>query len=87
MSTLTAHPTTTSREKLAAHFAVGNIILSNYWKKFDLVLNFSPSGEGDPWYVQVVECDRDGKALPGMSPRYHCTYPDARDVIVGKVNI
>lgn len=71
---------------LANHFKVGNVIFSDYWRSYDLVLDFHPAGLGVSWSVDVVECNADGIPTHGSWKRNHCTYPDTRDKIAAHVD-
>jgi hypothetical protein len=72
--------------KLSKHFAPGNILLSHYWKEYDLVLDFHPLTRHSAWYVRVIHCDASGKPIKDARPRTHYTYPDQRDIITGTIN-
>lgn len=73
--------------QLAAHFAPGNIIFSDYWRSYDVVLEFQPTTPARSWFVRVIHCDYTGQPIKGERPRVHCTWPDKRDVITGRAEL
>lgn len=75
----------TERLQLAAHFTVGNIIFSDYWRSYDRVITFEPSTEHKGWSVTVRQCNAQGQFLDSESVRTHYTFPDKRDKIIGNV--
>jgi hypothetical protein len=69
------------RAKLEDHFAVGNIIKSDYWKTYNRVTAFDWNGGN--WSVteeRVEQKDGDWVAVEG--PRSHSTAPSKKDVVV-----
>lgn len=72
--------------ELAAHFTPGNIILSDYWKTYDLVVAFHPATSDHGWYVEVVHCTADGVRVAGERVRIHYTAPSLKDKVCGNVN-
>lgn len=71
---------------LVEHFKIGNIIKSDYWRTYDLVLDFTATGVNQGWYVTVIMCDVNGKPIDGERNRTHCTFPDKRDIVVANIN-
>jgi hypothetical protein len=70
---------------LARHFEPGNVIFSDYWHTYDLILRFHHPGANKAWLVDVQHCDRDGNLIPGERRRTHCTWPDPKDYVVANV--
>jgi hypothetical protein len=67
----------------AAHFTVGNVILSSYWRAHDLVMAYLPASEFQDWSVQVCRVKLiNGQWVHTGDIRGHCTSPDKRDSIV-----
>ncbi len=54
-------------------YTPGNIILSGYWRLFDLVLDYKEDEYGHMEYVVVCRCDKAGNRTE--RPRAHCTAP------------
>ena len=66
---------------LEQHFAVGNIILSSYWRMHDEVLGFD--WDNGSWSVRVQRVvNKNGSWKRVESPRNHCTHPDTQDRVV-----
>jgi hypothetical protein len=72
-------------EILSNHFAVGNVIFSDYRHCYDLVVAFVPSTSECGWSVTVRECDTFGNPISTKMPRTHYTYPDRRNRIVRNI--
>lgn len=69
------------RQQLEDHFAPGNVILSDYWKKHDRVVSFDWNGGN--WSVKVQSVEKKGdKWEPAGEIRTHSTRPDKRDKVV-----
>lgn len=69
------------RLQLEYHFAPGNVILSDYWKKHDRVVSFDWNGGNWSVKVQGVEL-KDGKWEPVGEIRTHSTRPDKKDKVI-----
>jgi len=73
------------RAKLEDHFAVGNIIKSDYWKTNSRVLSFDWNGGN--WSVTVEGVGkRDGEWVSTSSPRTHSTMFSAKDEVIERSN-
>jgi len=73
------------RAKLEDHFAVGNIIKSDYWKTDSRVLSFDWNGGN--WSVTVEGVGkRDGEWVSASSPRTHSTMFSAKDEVIERGN-
>jgi len=73
------------RAKLEDHFAVGNIIKSDYWKTDSRVLSFDWNGGN--WSVTVEGVGkRDGEWVSTSSPRTHSTMFSAKDEVIERGN-
>lgn len=73
------------RAKLEDHFAVGNIIKSDYWKTNSRVLSFDWNGGN--WSVTVEGVGkRDGEWVSASSPRTHSTMFSAKDEVIERSN-
>jgi len=70
----------TQFNSLEEYFAIGRVIYSSYWMKYDKVLSFNRPGINGcnycDWSVTVIECDVNGNPVNGAKPRTHCTHPD-----------
>lgn len=69
------------RVDLKKHFQPGNIIFSDYWRDYDLVIAFHPAPADGYWSVEVVRCDANGIRKAGEHVRNHCTLPGKHDRI------
>lgn len=69
-------------EVLTTFFTPGNVLWSDYWRSYDLVIAFHPTTKYNGWSVDVIGCDPKGGPLPGERLRNHCTYPDKLDRVV-----
>lgn len=70
---------------LSAHFTPGNVILSNYWREYDRVIEFIQTAPGKCWSVRVRRCNASGEFMPGEPVRMHSTHPDRRDLIIARL--
>jgi|GEM_PF-4670401 len=71
-------------ERLRAYYTPGNIVQG--YAGFDEVLEFQPATEAGGWAVKVVEVVKEGDRWvrkPGETPRWHSTWPDAREFAAG----
>lgn len=70
-----------TRAKLEDHFAVGNIIKSDYWKTHSRVTAFDWN-DGN-WSVTVEKVEnKNGEWVAVEGPRNHSTAPSSKDVVV-----
>ncbi len=70
-----------TRAKLEDHFAVGNIIKSDYWKTHSRVTAFDWN-DGN-WSVTVERVEnKNGEWVAVEGPRTHSTMPSSKDVVV-----
>ena len=67
-------------------FTPGNIVLSDYWKTYDKVLDYTEKPDHS-WTVTVQKVNKDGSPIPGELPRIHYTQPSRNDQVVGRVPI
>lgn len=65
-------------QMLEQYYTPGEIVPS-YGKGLDKVISFTPGEEGK-FRVQVQAVDEAGNPLPGTSPRFHSTEPNAREM-------
>lgn len=70
-----------SSQTAQAFFQPGRIVKA--YAGQDRVLEFEPAPEGDDfgrWRVKVQAVDKDGNDLPGERPRWHSTFPGAKEL-------
>lgn len=72
------------KTKLAAHFTPGNVVFSDYWREYDLVIAFHPATSEGYWSVDVMKCDAHGTPVQGELVRDHCTQPSTRDKVISR---
>lgn len=72
-------------EQIKTFYTVGNVIFLDYWKEYDLVLDFKTSEKvGYSWQVKVAHCDKEGHVIG--APRWHCTEPGKDKIVKQDVN-
>jgi hypothetical protein len=73
----------TYHQSPAEWYTPGNIILNDYWRTYDEVVEFVEEGRGS-WYVKVREVKQsaDGVWMAVGPVRVHATYPNRRDRLV-----
>ena len=72
-------------EALAAHFMPGNVVFSDYWREYDLVIAYHRPDANRYWSVDVIQSDAAGNPKPGERVRNHCTWPDPKNYVVTNV--